>query len=102
MRKIDGGEYYEASVKVSVGKQFLGWLFSMNGKVEAVDPKIREMMLSNIEELRNTYKWIGEAKKFAEVGEFFFIVVRSCMKFWKSLFILLEDDRKMLNVVEKL
>lgn len=56
MRKIDGGEYYEASVKVSVGKQFLGWLFSMNGKVEAVDPKISEMMLSNIEELRNTYK----------------------------------------------
>ena len=56
LRKIDGGEYYEASVKVSVGKQFLGWLFSMNGKVEAVDPKIREMMLSNIEELRNTYK----------------------------------------------
>ena len=60
------------------------------------------MMLSNIEELRNTYKWIREVKKFAEVGELFFIDVISCMELWKSLFTLLEDDRKMLKVVEKL
>lgn len=56
LRSVENGEYNEVSVKVSVGNQFFGWLFSMHGKVEVLDPKIRAMMMTYLEELRNTYK----------------------------------------------